>query len=95
VTSKAIAHQRGDAVAVAVADLSPGEVIEVRMLDGSAPSRVTVRDPIPLGHKIALLSVPAGHDVIEYGERIGRAVEPISAGALVHVHNLRSVRWSA
>lgn len=93
--SKAIAHQRGDGVAVAVADLSSGEVIEVRMLDGSEPLRVPVRDSIPLGHKVALVNVAAGSDVIEYGERIGRAVEPISAGAHVHVHNLKSARWSA
>ncbi len=92
---KAIAHKRGDAVAVAVGDLTPGKAIQVRVLDGSQPVTVTVRDPIPLGHKVALKDVANGSDVIEYGERIGRAVQAILAGAHVHVHNVKSVRWSA
>lgn len=92
---KAIAHKKGDAVAVAVSDLQPGETIQVRVLDGSGPLAVKIRDAIPLGHKVALLDLPAGHDVIEYGERIGRATCPIAAGAHVHVHNVKSVRWSA
>ncbi len=92
---KAIAHKRGDAVAVAVGDLAPGETIQVRVLDGSQPLTVIVHDSIPLGHKVALKAVAGGSDVIEYGERIGRAVQAIAAGAHVHVHNVKSVRWSA
>jgi (2R)-sulfolactate sulfo-lyase subunit alpha len=86
---------KGDAVAVAVGDLTPGEAIQARMLDGSQPVTVTVRDPIPLGHKVALLDVPSGKDIIEYGERIGRATQPIAVGAHVHVHNVKSARWSS
>ncbi len=92
---KAVAHKKGDVVAVAVGDLSPGEIIQVRVLDGSGPLTVTVRHAIPLGHKVALLDLPAGQDVTEYGERIGRATLPIAAGEHVHVHNVKSVRWSA
>jgi (2R)-sulfolactate sulfo-lyase subunit alpha len=92
---KAIAHKKGDAVAVAVADLSPGDRIMARILDGTQPVTVTVRDPIPLGHKIALVELGTGQDVIEYGERIGRTTQSIPAGAHVHVHNVTSVRWSA
>lgn len=92
---RAIAHKRGDAVAVAVEDLPPGEAIQVRVLDGSQPVTVTVRDPIPLGHKVALKAVVNGSDVIEYGERIGRAIQAIPLGAHVHVHNVKSVRWPA
>ncbi len=92
---KAIAHKRGDDVAVAVEDLAPGEAIQVRVLDGSQPVTVTVRDPIPLGHKVALRIVASGSDVIEYGVRIGRAIQAIPVGAHVHVHNVKSVRWPA
>jgi (2R)-sulfolactate sulfo-lyase subunit alpha len=94
VTYKAIAHKSGDAVAVAVGDLAPGERIQVRVLDGSAPITVEVGDAVPLGHKVALQALEAGQDVIEYGERIGRATMPIAVGAHVHVHNIRTVRWS-
>lgn len=91
---KAIAHKRGDAVAVAVVDLAPGDSIQARVLDESPPVTVTVREAIPLGHKVALFDVAEGRDVIEYGERIGRATQAIAAGAHVHVHNIKSVRWS-
>lgn len=91
----AIAHKRGDAVAVAVNDLKQGETIQVRVLDGSPPISVAVRDPIPLGHKVALQDVAAGSDIIEYGERIGRATQAIPVGSYVHVHNVKSVRWPA
>ncbi len=92
---RAIAHKRGDAVAVAVGDLAPGETIQIRFLDDAPPVAVTVHDPIPLGHKVALTAIASGGDVIEYGERIGRATQSIVAGAHVHVHNVKSVRWSA
>jgi (2R)-sulfolactate sulfo-lyase subunit alpha len=92
---KAIAHMKGDAVAVAVTDLSPGETIQVRVSDGSPAISVAVRDPIPLGHKVALAEVAQGSDLIEYGERIGRATRAIAAGAHVHVHNVKSARWPA
>lgn len=82
-------------MAVAVGDLSPGETIQVRLLDGSPPVTVTIREPVPLGHKVALADLVPGQDVIEYGERIGRATQPIVAGAHVHVHNIKSARWSA
>jgi len=94
VAYKAIAHKKGDVVAVAVADLTPGETIQARVLDESHAVTVMVREAIPLGHKVALFDVPQGQDVIEYGERIGRATQAIAAGAHVHVHNVKSVRWS-
>jgi (2R)-sulfolactate sulfo-lyase subunit alpha len=91
-----VAHRRSDDVAVAITDLAAGELIEVRVLEEGAPSlSVQVREGIALGHKIALREIPAGHEVTEYGEQIGRATQPISAGSHVHVHNIRSARWPA
>lgn len=91
----AAAHRRADDVAVAVRDLNPGETINVRVLEGGASLSVRVRDAIPLGHKVALKELLKDKEVIEYGERIGRAVQPIPVGAHVHVHNVKSLRWSA
>ncbi|WP_408646628.1 UxaA family hydrolase [Thermus sediminis] len=48
---------------------------------------------MPLGHKLALRDIGEGETVREYGEAIGRATRPIPAGAHVHTHNLRSLRW--
>ncbi len=90
---KAAAHRREDHVAVAVADLNPGEEVEVAVLEGGEPLLIRVLEPIPLGHKLALRPIREGEVVREYGEAIGRALQTIPAGAHVHTHNLRSLRW--
>jgi len=88
-----LAHHRGDAVAVAVRDLQPGNRT-VNYLDESASSQVSVTEPVPLGHKVALCNLESGADVIEYGVVIGRATGDIGTGDHVHVHNLKGVRWA-
>lgn len=42
---------------------------------------------IPALHKVALIDIPQGAPVYKYGQVMGFASEPISAGAHVHVHN--------
>ena len=73
-----------DDVAVAVRPLSAGGAVQI---DGA---RVVVREDIAAGHKIALRGIAAGEPVVKYGFPIGRASEPIAAGAWVHSHNLRT-----
>jgi (2R)-sulfolactate sulfo-lyase subunit alpha len=87
-----LAHRFGDAVAVAVRDVEPGQA-EVRYVDDTPPVTVDVKAHIPLGHKVALQDVTAGSDVIEYGVRVGIASGNISQGDYVHTHNIRSARW--
>ncbi len=71
-----------DNVAIARVPLSPGQCVEVR-------SRVvTVVDPIPYGHKVALEHLDAGAPVRRYGEIIGLARVRIDPGEHVHEHNL-------
>ena len=48
-----------------------------------------VREVIPQGHKVALLDVREGDDVLKFGQPIGRASCGIRVGDHVHVHNLR------
>ena len=62
-------------------------------MDGDETVSILARDPIPLGHKIALAEIAAGDSIIKYGHDIGRAVEPIGAGRHVHVHNVKTRRW--
>jgi altronate hydrolase len=66
-----------DTVAVALRPLSPGEEI-------GAP----LCDPVPRGHKFALVAVAEGDPVIKYGLPIGRATRAIAPGEHVHSHNL-------
>ena len=63
------------------------------MMDGDETVTILACDPIPLGHKIALTEIAAGDSIIKYGHDIGREIEPIGAGRLVHVHNVKTRRW--
>jgi (2R)-sulfolactate sulfo-lyase subunit alpha len=87
-----LVHQRGDHVGVAVQDVEPGRVT-VGYLDGDGAIQLHTIERIPLGHKVSLIDLPEGADVIEYGVRIGLTRASIKRGALVHVHNIRSAKW--
>jgi hypothetical protein len=81
-----IVISHADNVATALEALEPGRVIQH---DGTA---VTVREPIPRGHKLAVRAVAAGDAVVKYGSSIGIATAAIEPGAHVHTHNLSSER---
>jgi galactarate dehydratase len=48
------------------------------------PGGPTLRDKVPQAHKVALVDLPAGTEVIRYGVSIGRAARDIAAGSWVH-----------
>ena len=79
-----------DNVATSLAPLDAQSRVEVE-LDGHSRT-VTLLDPIPFGHKLAIRTLSPGDDVLKYGEVIGRASEAIEPGRWVHVHNVESVR---
>ena len=62
-----------DNVAVALQDLSKGEVVE----------GVTLSMDIPRGHKIVLRDLKAGDNVIKYGFPIGHVTQDAPAGTMV------------
>lgn len=70
-----------DNVVIARQALLPG----VR-LDAEA---ITVRQPIPSGHKLATEPVAQGQPLRRYGQIIGFASQAIDAGDHVHVHNVQ------
>src|SRR5256714_3901592 len=80
--NSAIHLHPSDNVAVARVSLSPGSALRI---DGT---QVTVRDPVPAGHKIAVERIPTGEVIHRYGQSIGRAKQTIKAGAHVHTHNV-------
>jgi altronate hydrolase len=82
--SQAVLLRSDDNVAVAARPIPRGTML---VLGGC---EVEVREPIALGHKLALRDIPAGEPVRKYGQIIGFASSPILAGAHVHVHNLRA-----
>ena len=72
-------HEK-DNVAVALNDIPPGSEIGENRLD-------TI-DPIPAGHKVALLPINKGDRVIKYGQIIGFAKMDINPGEHAHTHNI-------
>jgi len=82
----AIVISARDNVATALDALDAGRVLETETVT------VTVREPIPRGHKVALRAIGAGEEVIKYGSAIGTASADIPAGAHVHTHNVASDR---
>lgn len=71
-----------DNVAIARVPLSPGQELRV---NGRS---ITVVDPVPAGHKVAITVVSAGENVLRYGQVIGRARIRIEPGRHVHTHNI-------
>jgi altronate dehydratase small subunit len=89
---KAHLHNPKDNVAVALADLEQGDVVEV--LRGSGPVSVTVLEPVPFGHKLALDPITLDGDVTKYGGFIGKATKNIAVGEHVHTHNIKGVKYT-
>lgn len=74
-----------DNVAVVLADvLTAGDVVEV---DGQ---RVVVQQEVARGHKVALVDMGAGQQVVKYGYPIGHLTQAVKAGEWIHTHNLKS-----
>ena len=48
------------------------------------PGGLTLREKVPQAHKLALVDLPAGAEVVRYGVVIGRALRDIAAGSWVH-----------
>ena len=89
-----VVHDTGDSAGVVVVEgVEAGQQLQGWLMDKDEFISVTVRDAIPIGHKLALVDVADGADVIKYGHVIGRAVAPIPKGAHLHVHNVKTKRW--
>ncbi|WP_197431342.1 UxaA family hydrolase [Halorubrum sp. CBA1125] len=75
-----------DNVVTAITDLEEGDTFAAD--DGE----IELREDVPFGHKIALVSLSPGDRVVKYGEIIGAATDPIRPGEWVHTHNCESTR---
>jgi (2R)-sulfolactate sulfo-lyase subunit alpha len=89
-----VVHDHHDSAGVVVVEgVEAGQELTGWLMDKDETLHVRVRDAIPIGHKLALVDVAEGADVIKYGHVIGRAVAPILRGAHLHVHNVKTKRW--
>jgi hypothetical protein len=74
----------GDNVAVAKCDLAEGTAVEVM------GRRVSLKSKILTGHKFAFKAVAKGEKLVKYGAPIGVAMQDISPGEYMHIHNVAS-----
>jgi altronate dehydratase small subunit len=84
----AILIHEADDVATAIEELREGDV--GRYLTRGEIVEVSIADSIPQYHKFAVRNIRRNERVRKYGEVIGQAVQDISRGNHVHVHNLVS-----
>ena len=73
-----------DSVVVCLAPKKQGDVIEV---DGK---QITVNQDTPAGHKILIVDVRQGGNIIKYGYPIGHARQDLKAGDWVNENNLKT-----
>src|SRR5260370_31922331 len=71
-----------DNIAIARVALSPGQQLRI------ASRTLTVEDPIPDGHNVAVTSIGGGENIVRYGQKMGRARIRIEPGRHVHTHNV-------
>ena len=89
-----LVHDHRDNVGVVVVeDLAAGTDMLGVVTEDDSDFRMTAKQAIPIGHKIALKDLAVGDTIIKYGEDIGKVVAPIAKGEHVHVHNLKTKRW--
>ncbi len=81
--SEIVLLHASDSVVVALKNFAAGDVIHV------GDREVTLRDPIPAGHKIAIRACASDQPIIKFGWAIGLATQTIYPGQHVHTHNVR------
>lgn len=93
-TTHFLVHHADDNVGVVVVEgVEAGQTLNGWQMATGETLELEARDPIPLGHKLALRDLAKGDTIIKYGHDVGRVTAPISRGEHAHVHNLKTTRW--
>ena len=89
-----LVHDHDDNVGVVVVEgLTAGTEMLCVITHDDSDFKLTAKDDVPVGHKIALADLNEGDTIIKYGEDIGKMVASVEKGGHVHVHNLKTKRW--
>jgi (2R)-sulfolactate sulfo-lyase subunit alpha len=93
-TTHFIVHDKQDTVGVIVVeDVKPGMTLTGWVMETDETVTLEAKDPVPLGHKVALRDIKSGDTLVKYGHDIGKAVAAIGSGRHAHVHNVKTKRW--
>ena len=89
-----LVHHKGDNVGVVVIEgLTAGTEMLCVVTEDNSDFKLTAKNDVPIGHKVALGDLAEGDTVIKYGQDIGKMVAGAGTGEHVHVHNLKTKRW--
>ncbi len=89
-----LVHEKADNVGVVVVEgLKANTDMLCCITHDNSTFRLTCKDDIPIGHKVALVDLKAGDTATKYGEDIGKIIQDISQGSHVHIHNCKTKRW--
>ena len=69
---KFLVHKRGDHVGVAIVDIEGGERVQGIFMDDDSTIDVESREPVPLGHKIAIAALAPDAERSSTGSRSAR-----------------------
>jgi altronate hydrolase len=75
-----------DNVVIAIRQITKGEDV---LVDGV--KLLSAAEDVAASHKIALVDIKAGGEIIRYGEPIVQARDDIGKGRWVHVHNTQPI----
>jgi len=78
---------KSDNVATALYDLSQGNV---KIYGEAIKDDISILEKVNVGHKIALMDISKGTDIVKYGVVIGEATKDIKTGEWVHLQNMKS-----
>jgi (2R)-sulfolactate sulfo-lyase subunit alpha len=93
-TTHFLIHEGKDNVGVVVVEgVEAGQTLTGWRMDDNETIVLEAKDPIPLGHKIALTDLAEGDTIIKYGHDIGRVTASIGKGHHAHVQNVKTKRW--
>lgn len=77
---------KADSVVTVTEDIAAGAAVSY--LFESAETQMPSAEDIPQYHKMAIVNIKAGENILKYGEPIGYATQDILAGQHVHTHNM-------
>lgn len=89
-----LVHQAEDNVGVVVIEgLTAGTEMLCVVTHDNSDFKLTAKNDIPIGHKVALKDLKDGDTVIKYGEDIGKMIADAATGEHVHTQNCKTKRW--
>jgi (2R)-sulfolactate sulfo-lyase subunit alpha len=89
-----LVHEAKDNVGVVVVEgLKAGTDMLAVITHDNSDFRITAKNDIPIGHKIALKDLKKGDTIWKYGQDVGLTRADIKKGEHLHVHNAKTKRW--